>query len=261
MKRMPNIKREKVGFFITCLVDLYRPSVALASVKLLELAGCAVHVPSAQVCCGQPAYNSGDANRTRQIAKQIITAFKDMLYIIVPSGSCAGMLKLHYPQLFKDDEKWRAQAIALAEKTFELTDFLVNVCHLDKVPGNFNGRITFHDGCSGLRELNIKEQPRKLLDSINGLELIEHKKAEVCCGFGGAFCIKYPDISNAMVTKKAHDIISTNAATLVSGDLGCLINIAGKLSRMGSDIHVRHIAEVLAGEDTIPAIGKADKLC
>ena len=256
MKISCNIQHRKVGLFVTCLANMFRPSAALASAKLLELAGCTVQVPESQVCCGQPAYNGGDRNGAKQIAKQVITVFDDVDYVIVPSGSCAGMLKHHYPLLFKDDTEWETQAHSLANKTFELTDFLVNVCGYDKAPGNFKGRITFHDSCSGLRELNIKEQPRKLLRSIAGLELIEHTKAETCCGFGGAFCVKYPDISDAMVTKKAEDIISTNIDTLVACDLGCLINIAGKLSRIGSDIHVRHVAEILAGDNINPAIGE-----
>jgi L-lactate dehydrogenase complex protein LldE len=250
------MEKEQIGLFVTCLVDLFRPSIAFNSIKLLEATGHRVVVPTSQVCCGQPSYNSGDLAGTRDIAKHIIEAFADVKYVVAPSGSCAGMLSKHYPALFKDDPDWFSRAQALAGKTFELTAFLVDVCGMDKADGSYTGVVTVHDSCSALRESNIKTQPRQLLESIDTLSIAEHPKAEVCCGFGGTFCVKYPDISNKMVTDKAQDIIDSGADTVVSGDLGCLMNIAGKLKRMGSTVEVRHVAELLAGDVNTPAIGE-----
>jgi L-lactate dehydrogenase complex protein LldE len=247
---------KRVGLFATCLVDLIRPSVGFASAKLLEDAGCIVEVPS-QTCCGQPAFNSGDRTTTREIAMQVIEAFAPYDYVVAPSGSCAGMLRVHYPELFRDDPNWLPKAEAFAAKTFELVSFLVDVLGLDRVDAKFDGTVTYHDSCSGLRELGIKAQPRKLLRSVSGLKLDELKDADVCCGFGGTFCVKYPDISNVIVSKKVDNIAASNAQTLLAGDLGCLLNMAGRLQREGRAIHVRHVAEVLAGMTDEPAIGEA----
>lgn len=241
-------KTPKVGLFVTCLVDLMRPSVGFASVALLERAGCEVHVPSGQTCCGQPAYNNGDDDNARAIAERVIAAFESFDYVVVPSGSCAGMLKKHYPELFDDDPAWRQRALDFAERCRELTSFLVQV--MDYRPGDdvsYRGTATYHDSCSGLRELGIKEQPRQLLSGVAELQLEEMQDAEVCCGFGGTFCVKYPDISVKMVSDKVANIANTSADTLLAGDLGCLLNIAGRLKRMGSDVKVLHVAEVLAG--------------
>src|ERR1700704_6537193 len=239
----------RVALLVTCLVDLFRPSVGFAAVKLLEQAGCTVEVPRAQTCCGQPAYNSGDRADAKAIARQIIAAFAGYDYVVAPSGSCAGMVKLHYPELFADDPATLAEAQDLAARTYELVSFLVDVRGTDRVAARWPRNATYHDGCSGLRELGVKEQPRRLLASVDGLTLTELPGAEVCCGFGGTFCIKYPEISDKMVTDKAAD-------SVLAGDLGCLLNIAGKLSRRGSPVEVRHVAEVLADMvgDT-PAIG------
>lgn len=245
----------RVGLFVTCLVDLFRPTIGFASVKLLEEAGYDVDVPLAQTCCGQPSYNSGDRSDTIAIARQTIETFEDYDYIVAPSGSCAGMLKKHYPALFKGDS-WEKRAHAFALKVHELTSFLTDVAGLTKVEAAFGGSVTYHDSCSGLRELGIREQPRKLLSSVTGLEMREMADADVCCGFGGMFCVKYPDISNRIVEEKTETIRATGAKTLLAGDLGCLMNMAGKLQRQGSDVEVRHVAEVLAGMDDTPAIGK-----
>jgi L-lactate dehydrogenase complex protein LldE len=246
--------RPRVGLFVTCLVDLIRPSVGFAAVKLLEDAGCTVDVP-AQTCCGQPAFNSGDRATTRKIAEQVIAAFEPYDYVVAPSGSCAGMLKTHYPELFESDAAWAARAEKFCAKTYELVSFLVDVLKLEKVAAAFDGAVTYHDSCSGLRELGIKAQPRKLLAGVQGLKLAEMHDADVCCGFGGTFCVKYPDISNTIVTKKAEHIVATGADTLLAGDLGCLMNMAGRLQRLGKPVKARHIAEVLAGV-TEPAIGE-----
>lgn len=245
----------RVGLFVTCLVDFFRPSIGFAAVKLLQDAGCEATVPSAQTCCGQPAYNSGDRSNSQALARQVLTAFEEFDYIVAPSGSCAGMIKHHYPALFKDHElSQRMQA--LADKTFELVSFLVDVRGVDAVNTPFPAHVTYHDSCAGLRELKIKQQPRTLLKSVDELQLSEMQDAEVCCGFGGTFCIKYPDISNRMVSDKAKNIEQSGADTLLAGDLGCLLNMAGKLKRQGSKIKIRHIAEVLAGDTDTPALGE-----
>jgi L-lactate dehydrogenase complex protein LldE len=246
-----------VGLFVTCLVDLFRPSVGLAAVKLLEDAGCRVEVPAAQTCCGQPAYNSGDRADTKAIAAEVIAAFEGYDFLVAPSGSCAGMIKQHYPLLFDDDPAMRARAETLAARAFELVSFLTDVLGVDRVAARFEGRVTYHDSCSGLRELGIKAQPRTLLATVEGLSLQEMADAEVCCGFGGTFCVKYPEISNQMVSEKAAAVADSGAETLLAGDLGCLLNMAGKLSREGSNVRVRHVAEVLAGTADGPAIGEA----
>jgi L-lactate dehydrogenase complex protein LldE len=247
----------RVALFVTCLVDLFRPVVGFAAVKLLEEAGCTVEVPPLQVCCGQPAYNSGDRATTRAIAAQVIDAFEGYDAVVAPSGSCGGMLSHHYPGLF-DDPAMKARAENLASRSYELMSFLVDVLGVTKVAAQYDGRVTYHDSCSGLRELGVKEQPRRLLASVGGLKLSEMKSPEVCCGFGGTFCVKYPEISNAMVSEKSADIAATGADTLLAGDLGCLMNMAGKLQREGSAVRVRHVAEVLAGMGDQAAIGEPD---
>jgi L-lactate dehydrogenase complex protein LldE len=247
----------RVGLFATCLVDLIRPRIGFAAAKLLEDAGCTVEVPS-QTCCGQPAFNSGDRQTAREIAMQSIVAFEAFDYVVLPSGSCAGQVIVHYPELFEGDADWSPRARALAAKTFELTVFLNDV--LKAAPkARFAGKVTYHDSCSGLRELGIKAQPRKLLANVEGLQLIEMKDPDVCCGFGGTFCVKYPDVSNKIVEKKTVNIAASEAQTLLAGDLGCLMNMAGKLSREGSGVKVRHVAEILAGMDDEPAIGEPER--
>ena len=247
----------RVGLFVTCLVDLIRPAVGFAAVKLLEQAGCSVEVP-AQTCCGQPAFNSGDRKTTRQIAEAVIAAFEPYDYVVAPSGSCAGMLKTHYPELFEGDAAWAARVAAFCAKTHELVSFLVDVLKVEKVAASFDGAVTYHDGCSGLRELGIKAQPRKLLASVQGLELKELYDSDVCCGFGGTFCVKYPEISNAIVEEKAEAIERSGAEILLAGDLGCLMNMAGKLRRRGSAVRCYHTIEVLAGFGDRPAIGEQE---
>lgn len=250
-------RRPRVGLFVTCLVDLFRPSVGFAAVRLLQQAGCDVAAPAAQTCCGQPAYNSGDRGDAAAIARDVIAAFDGFDYVVAPSGSCAGMLSHHYPKLLDDDPDWADRARHLARRTYELTAFLVDVRGMTAVADvSFDGAVTYHDSCSGLRELNVKRQPRQLLDSVDGLQRTELPDAEVCCGFGGTFCVKYPEISNHMVANKSAQIAATGADTLLAGDLGCLLNMAGKLKREGRSVEVRHVAEVLAGMTGTPAIGE-----
>lgn len=245
----------QVGLFVTCLVDLFRPTVGFAAVKLLEDAGCNVEVPPTQTCCGQPAFNAGDRPSTVDIAKSVITAFESFEYVIAPSGSCAGMLKKHYPTLFEDEPAWAARAEKLAAKCFELVSFLTDVLKVETVSASHDGSVTYHDSCAGLRELDVHDQPRQLLASVTGLDVIEHDTANVCCGFGGTFCVKYPEISTRMVSDKTAAIVATGATTVLAGDMGCLLNIAGRMSREGHDVSVRHVAEVLADMSDRPAIG------
>jgi len=208
-----------------------------------------------QVCCGQPAYNSGDRASARAIAAQVIDVFEGFEAVVAPSGSCGGMLARHYPALFDDAPALKARAAELAGRSHELTSFLVDVLGVKRVTARYPGTVTYHDSCSGLRELGIHGQPRRLLASVDGLRLCEMKTPDVCCGFGGTFCVKYPDISNAIVEKKAANAAATGAGMLLAGDLGCLMNMAGKLQRDGKAIEVRHVAEVLAGMTSEPAIG------
>jgi L-lactate dehydrogenase complex protein LldE len=240
---------------VTCLVDMVRPSIGFASVKLLEDAGCTVDVP-AQTCCGQPNYNSGDRAGAAALARTMIDAMEGYDHVVVPSGSCAATVIKDYPQMLADDPDWADKAKSLAARTHEIVSFLTDVLGVEAVAARFPARATYHDACSGLRSLGIKAQPRKLLASVEGLELTEMAEAEVCCGFGGSFCVKYPDISNKMVSNKSGHIGETGAELLLAGDLGCLMNMAGKLSREGRQVQARHVVEVLAGDTATPAIGE-----
>jgi L-lactate dehydrogenase complex protein LldE len=239
----------------TCLVDTLRPSVGFASVKLLEDAGCSVDVP-VQTCCGQPNYNSGDRAGAAALARQMIAAMEGYDHVVVPSGSCAATMIKDYPQILADDPAWAARANSLAARTHEIVSFLTDILGLDAVTARFPAKATYHDSCSGLRSLGIKDQPRKLLASVEGLELTEMAEPEVCCGFGGTFCVKYPEISNKMVSNKTGHIGDTGAELLLAGDLGCLINMAGKLLREGRPVEARHVVEVLAGDTATSAIGE-----
>jgi L-lactate dehydrogenase complex protein LldE len=250
-----NPAKPRVGLFVTCLVDLFRPTVGFAAISLIERSGCTVEVPAAQTCCGQPAYNSGDRKDARAIAENTIRAFEEFDYVVAPSGSCAGMLKKHYPGLFSGDAKWEERAQAFAAKVHELVSFLADKMGMTAVEAELAAIATYHDSCSGLRELGIRTQPRMLLATVKGLSLNELPEADSCCGFGGTFCVKYSDISNAIVEKKAANIEATGAELLLAGDLGCLMNMAGKLKRDGSKVEVRHVAEVLAGMTDTPPIG------
>lgn len=247
-----------VGLFVTCLADLFRPSVAFSSIRLLENAGCKVEVPELQSCCGQPGYNSGAIDATRPLARQVIEAFAGFPYVVAPSGSCAGMIKLHYPRLFDEQSSWHARAQDLADRTWEVTSFLTDVMDYTPDTSALAGRaVTYHDSCAGLRELGIRQQPRQLL-TRGGVDVTEMQATEVCCGFGGTFCAKMPDISEKMVDDKLKHARATGAEVLLGGDLGCLMNIAGRAARLGETLEVRHVAEVLAGSIGGPAIGEGE---
>ena len=248
---------QRVALFITCLADLYRPQVGFAAVRLLEDAGYAVEVP-AQGCCGQPNFNSGDRSGAAEIAGALIRRFSVYDYVVAPSGSCAAMIRCHVPTLFPEDSDERVLADALAEKTYELTSFLHDIAGVSRLSIKWPAVVTYHDGCSGLRELGIKQQPRKLLQTVAGLELREMADADACCGFGGLFCVKYPEISNRIAATKTADIAATGADYVVTGETGCLLQIQGKLHRDGSAIRLVHIAEILADQlEDYPASAQA----
>ena len=257
--RMTMTTNPRVALYATCLVDYFRPSVGFASARLLEAAGCEVHVPTEQTCCGQPAYNSGDAKTARELACRVIEQCEPFDYVVLPSGSCAGMIRVHYRELFKADKKWLPRAQALADKTFELVSFLTEVTKIERVDATCNGRLAYHDSCAGLRELGIRQQPRTLLSSVQGLQVAELSNPDACCGFGGTFCVKYPEISNHMVAEKAEDVKATGADYLAAGDLGCLLNIAGWLKRGNSTIRCFHIAEILADMTEVHGIGDGEE--
>ncbi len=238
----------KVGLFVTCLVDLARPGIGFATLRLLESAGCEVVVPEAQTCCGQPGYNSGAREIAKALARKVLAEFAQCDYVVAPSGSCSGQVKAHYVQdLFRDDAM-RPEFEKLAAKWYELSDFLVNVLHVEGTAGRFGGSLTYHDSCAGLRELGVKAQPRALLRQA-GATLVEMAECEKCCGFGGTFSVKLGDISTRMAENKCANIAASGAKVVAGGDLGCLLNIEGRLRRNGDHAtRVLHFAEILAGE-------------
>ena len=246
----------RVGLFVTCLVDLVRPQVGFAAVKLLEAAGCTVDVPPTQTCCGQPAWNAGADAHAADIARQVIDAFEPRDYVVVPSGSCAGMIKNHYPEALAGDDVYAKRARALAAKTYELTSFLVRICGAPKIAARCTAKASYHDSCSSLREMGVKNEPRELLKDVEGFSLKELSDGQVCCGFGGLFSVKYPEISERMADDKLADAEKQGAELLVGGDLGCLLHLAGRAERMGKTLRVRHVAEVLADMDDTPALGE-----
>ncbi len=239
----------RVGLFVTCLVDLMRPRIGFAALKLLEAAGCQVVVPGTQTCCGQPGYNSGDRAGALALARKVLAEFESCEYVVAPSGSCAGMIRTHYPDLFRDAPGDLERVNRLCARTYELTDFLVNVAKLERVPGSFGGSVTYHDSCAGLRELGVKAQPRSLLARVEGLTLKEMEESEVCCGFGGSFALKFGDISTHIAERKCVNIDAAGTDAVVLGDLGCMLNIEGRLRRRGDlKTRVLHVAEILAGD-------------
>ncbi len=244
----------RVGLFVTCLVDLVRPRIGVSTLKLLEGAGCEVVVPATQTCCGQPGYNSGERTAAQALARKVLQEFARCDYVVTPSGSCGGMIKIHYPELLSEFPELQTETKRLAARTWELADFLVNVLGLQRVPGRFQGTVTYHDSCSGLRELGVKSQPRQLLSKVPGLTVKEMAAPEQCCGFGGTFAVKFGAISSRIVDQKCADISGTGADAVVLGDLGCMLNIEGRLRRRGdAKTKVFHFAEVLAGATDEPA--------
>jgi L-lactate dehydrogenase complex protein LldE len=234
----------KVSLMVTCLGDALFPEAGMATVRLLRRLGIAVDFPGSQTCCGQPHFNSGYHDDARALARHTIRAFAESEIVVTPSGSCAAMVKLEYPELFHDDATWRERAVALAKRTYELSDFLVNVLKVDDVGARFDGRVTYHMACH-LRGLGLLAEPERLLRKVRGLELVALERADECCGFGGSFSVRYPDISGAMVSDKAAFVEKANVDTLVATDAGCLMNIAGCLRRRGCKTRTMHLAQVL----------------
>jgi len=238
----------RVALYVTCLVDLMRPSVGFDALRLLESVGAEVIVPEGQTCCGQPAWSAGDRHLAVDLARKAIGELEGYDHVVIPSGSCADHLRNVYPKLFADDPDWGPRAHGLAARAYELTCFLVEVAKGAVLPAEFAGTVTYHDSCKGLRGLGIKRQPRELLLKVPGLALTEMADCEECCGFGGAFSVKFGEVSTKIVDRKCDAIAAAGADAVVGGDLGCLLNIEGRLRRRGDETtRVLHIAEVLAG--------------
>lgn len=237
---------QTVTLFIQCLVDGIFPEVGEAVVGIFRKLGVSLTCPTRQTCCGQPAFNSGYQGEARLAARRFIEIFQTAETIVCPSGSCVTMVRHHYPQLFADDAAWLQRAQEVAAKTFELTEYLVDILGVDDLGARYNGVVTYHDSCHLLRNLRVKEQPRSLLRKIAGAEFVEMNDSDRCCGFGGSFSFKYADISAAMAEDKVNNIIASGADTVVGCDMGCLMNIQGMLSRKGSSIRAVHIAQLLA---------------
>ena len=242
------LMKPKIGLFITCLADSMRPSIPWSTVRLLEHAGYDVEVPMAQTCCGQPAYNAGDAHSARLLAKKFLDEFEGFDHVVAPSGSCMGTIKTHYANLFNGHADLLRRYERLQPRLYELTDFLVHVAKLSSLPGKSKGCMTYHDSCAGLRELGIQQQPRTLLALQPDVELVNMEQCQQCCGFGGTFSVKYGNVSAAIADEKCAHIHASGADAVVMGDLGCMLHIEGRLRRTG-DMRTRvlHIAEVLAG--------------
>ncbi len=245
---MMNKTKQPVSLFVTCLVDGISPGVGEAVVTVFERLGILVSCPPEQTCCGQPAFNSGYRTEARRAARRFIEVFEGADVIVGPSGSCVHMVKHHYPLLFEGEGKWQARAERVAEKTFEFTQYLVDVLAVTDLGAAFSGKVTYHDSCHLLRGLGIGAQPRKLIENVRGATFVEMAASDRCCGFGGAFSVKYPEISSAMTEEKVHHILASGADAVVGCDASCLMNIGGMLSRMGSSVRCLHIAELLAGQ-------------
>lgn len=234
----------KVALFVTCLIDMFQTNVGKATVELLEHLGCEVEFPERQICCGQPAYNSGFVQESKEAAKQMIRAFEGYEYVITPSGSCAVMFK-EYPHLLEQDSIWHKRAQSLADHTYELTQFITEVLGITDVGAKLQGTATYHTSCHMTRLLGIKEAPSMLLAEVKGLQLEPLSNSQNCCGFGGTFSVKMAAISEQMVDEKVDCVMATGAQYLIGADCGCLMNIGGRLERLGKEVQVLHIAEVL----------------
>ena len=236
----------RVSLFITCLVDQFFPDVGMSVVSVLRKLGVEVDFPAEQTCCGQPAFNSGFTSDARELAKRFIGIFENSDYVVAPSGSCTSMVKVFYPELFKDDPEWLKRAESLASRTYEFTEFLVNVLKVEDVGSSYHGKVALHQSCHLLRELNVRSEPQCLLRSVKGIEVVELERAETCCGFRGLFSVKYPHISGSILQDKIDSVEKSGADVVVASDVGCLMHIAGGLSRQSSAATTMHIAELLA---------------
>jgi L-lactate dehydrogenase complex protein LldE len=235
----------KVSLFITCLADQLYPEVGESVVRLLHRHGCEVDFPELQTCCGQPTFNSGYQDEARKVARQWIRAFEHSDYIVSPSGSCTGMVHHYYPDLFKDEPEWQAKAVSLIERTYEFSQFVVQVLGIRDLEAKFPHKVTYHPSCHAMRLLGVRQEPLELLSQVEGLEFVDLPKKEDCCGFGGTFAVKMADMSEAMVCEKAAHVCETGAEVLVGTDMGCLMNIQGRLNKEGKPIRVMHLAELL----------------
>lgn len=236
----------KVSLFITCLVDQFFPEVGMGVVGVLRKVGVDVDFPAEQTCCGQPAFNSGFNHEARPLAKRFIEIFENSEYVVAPSGSCTSMVRVFYPELFKEEPEWRERAESLASRTYEFTEFLVNVLKVEDVGAAYRGKVALHQSCHLLRELNVRTEPQCLLRSVKGIELVDLERAEACCGFGGLFSIKYSHISGSILQDKIDSVEKSGADVVVASDVGCLMHIAGGLSRQAMAAKTMHIAELLA---------------
>jgi L-lactate dehydrogenase complex protein LldE len=235
----------RVSLFVTCLADVMYPQVGESVVRLLSRYGCEVDFPQMQICCGQPAFNSGYQDEAREVARGMIRAFEHSDYMVSPSGSCTGMIHHYYPYLFENEPLWKAKAEALVEKTYEFSQFLVKVLGVSDMGAIFEEKVTYHPSCHAMRLLGVKEEPMQLLENVKGVEFVELSHKEDCCGFGGTFAVKMADMSEAMVCEKAKHVVETGATVLVGTDMGCLMNIDGRLNKEGKPIRVMHLAELL----------------
>ncbi|MEC0208562.1 (Fe-S)-binding protein [Paenibacillus ehimensis] len=235
----------RVSLFITCLADQIYPEVGESVVRLLHRYGCEVDFPRQQTCCGQPAYNSGYQDDAREVARNLIRAFEHSDYVVSPSGSCTGMVHHYYPQLFENEPEWKAKAEKLIGKTYEFSQFLVNVLGVKDLGAVYEGKATYHPSCHAMRLLGVREEPGELMAHIEGLELVELPRKEDCCGFGGTFAVKMADMSEAMVCEKAANVCATNADLLIGTDMGCLMNIGGRLNKENKPLRVMHLAQLL----------------
>ncbi|GMA60648.1 (Fe-S)-binding protein [Alicyclobacillus fastidiosus] len=235
----------KVSLFVTCVVDSVFPNVGVAMTRILQAQGCEVLFPPEQTCCGQPSFNSGYAAESREVGKTLLRAFEDADVVVSPSGSCVGMIRHYYPELFANSREWHQRAVELADKTFEFSQFMVNILNVTDVRARFPHTVTYHPSCHGSRLLGVKDEPLQLLTSVQDINLVELPYARDCCGFGGTFSVKMGDISGAMADEKAEHVEETGAQVLVGTDMGCLMNIGGRLQRTNSQVRVMHLAELL----------------
>lgn len=238
-------KNMRVSLFITCLVDQFFPEVGMSAVSVLRKLGVEVDFPAAQTCCGQPAFNSGFTTEARELAKRFIAIFEKSEYVVAPSGSCTSMVRVFYPELLKDEPEWQKRAESLASRTYELTEFLVNVLGVEDVGASFEGKVALHQSCHLLRELNVRTEPQRLLKAIKGIDLVDLERSDTCCGFGGLFAIKYPHISGSILQDKLDCIKKSGGDVVVACDVSCLMHIGGGLSRQGETTRTMHIAELL----------------
>jgi L-lactate dehydrogenase complex protein LldE len=235
----------RASLFVTCLVDQLYPQVGIAAVNVLRRLGVQVDFPEEQTCCGQLSINTGYQQETRDLARRFLETFQDSEYIVAPSSSCTGMIKKRYPQLFKDDPKWRAAAQAIDSRLYEFSEFLTDVLGVTDVGAIYNGTVTYHPSCHGLRELGLDSQPQALIRNVKDIRYVELPEMTTCCGFGGTFSVKYADISEAILEDKVNNVVASGADTLVGVDMSCLMNIGGAISRRGDKVRVMHLAELL----------------